>query len=151
MDIKEYTVEIPEGLIDNIIDHMQVRISNTCSNRGGWQADYQNDPPVWIQPFYATLVEFFAGYKITRAWFNVNGPGHSNRSHRHHVGETSAVLYLQVPPNSGRIVFQEHRTFTPIDPVPGKLIMFSSDILHSVEENKSQENRISMAFNLVRC
>ena len=30
----------------------------------------------------------------------------------------------------------------------GKLILFDSNIEHSVPENKSEENRISIAFNL---
>jgi hypothetical protein len=150
MNIQEHTLKIPEDLVENILTWMEVRTSNRCSNRGGWQADYQNDPPEWIQPFHAQLVEFFKDYTITRAWFNVNGPGHSNRRHRHHVGETSAVLYLQVPENSGRIVFQQGRVFNRIQPTVGKLLVFPSNLMHEVEENKSQENRISMAFNLVQ-
>lgn len=150
MNIREYTLEIPEDLVDNILALKEVRDSLHCSNRGGWQLDYQNDPPEWIQAFHAQLTDFFKDYTITRAWFNVNGPGHSNRMHRHHVGETSAVLYVQVPENSGRIVFQQGRVFNPIQPIAGKLLVFPSDLMHEVEQNKSQENRISMAFNLVQ-
>lgn len=151
MNIQEHTIEIPDGLVDNILTWMEIRSSNHCSNRGGWQADYQDNPPDWIQPFYAQMTNFFNDYRIIGAWFNVNGPGHSNRMHRHHIGETSAVLYLQVPENSGRLVFKQGRVFTPIQPTVGKLLVFSSELMHEVEENKSQENRVSMAFNLVQC
>jgi ectoine hydroxylase-related dioxygenase (phytanoyl-CoA dioxygenase family) len=32
-------------------------------------------------------------------------------------------------------------------PEPGKLIMFKSDVRHSVGKNKSDETRISLAYN----
>ena len=31
---------------------------------------------------------------------------------------------------------------------PGKLVVFPSNLMHRVEENKSDENRYSLAFNL---
>ena len=35
------------------------------------------------------------------------------------------------------------------DPVEGMMMMFPSDLLHGVEENKSNKDRISLSFNIL--
>lgn len=151
IELQEYTLDIPADLAANILAYKESRPeSNQCSNKGGWQIDYQDDPPLWIQPTYAQAKALMVGYSVKRAWINVNGPGHSNRWHRHHIDDYTAVLYVQVPENSGIMEFRVDRVDYPIQPVVGKLFVFSSNYMHCVHENKSMDNRISMAFNLVR-
>jgi hypothetical protein len=151
IELQEYTVDIPNDLAANILafkdSHPE---SNQCSNKGGWQIDYQDDPPEWIQSTYDQARAHMSDYRIKRAWINVNGPGHSNRWHRHHINDYTAVLYVQVPENSGIMEFRVDRVDYPIQPVAGKLFVFSSNYMHCVHENKSQDNRISMAFNIVK-
>ena len=100
-------------------------------------------------------------------WVNINGPGHCNLRHHHdpHSGMfLSGVFYVKVPENSGAICFYDPRPHinTAPDmvyynggapawrfyPKPNTLILFPSWLEHSVEVNKSSEERISIAFNL---
>jgi hypothetical protein len=151
MQIQEYTVDIPNDLAVNILAFKDSHpMSNQCSNKGGWQIDYQDNIPAWIKPTYDQVTACIPGYAIKRAWINVNGPGHSNRWHRHHLNDYTAVLYVQVPENSGIMEFRVDRVDYRIQPVVGKLFVFSSNYMHCVHENKSSDDRISMAFNLIR-
>jgi hypothetical protein len=151
MNLQEYTVSIPDNLAENILAFKEsIPDGNHCSNRGGWQIDYQDNPPDWIVSTYEQVKTHLADFQVKRAWINVNGPGHSNRWHRHHIDDYTAVLYIQVPENSGKMEFRVDHVFYPIQPIVGKLLMFSSNYMHCVHENKSQENRISLAFNLIR-
>ena len=86
-------------------------------------------------------------------WFNIAGHGQSTGWHDHKErSELSGVYYLHVPDNSGDIHFRkkdDDETFEwKMKSQTGKLILFDSSIEHSVPENKSKENRISIAFNL---
>ena len=102
-------------------------------------------------------------------WINFNGKGGYNRSHNHPQAHFSGVYYVQAPENCGRIFFDNPHTFTAfdelssykrdfieqgrqhktitVDPRAGLLILFPAYLIHSVEENKSDEERISIAFN----
>ena len=86
-------------------------------------------------------------------WFNIAGPRESTGWHDHKErSELSGVYYPHVPDNSGDIHFRKKigdETFEwEIKSQTGKLILFDSNIEHSVPENKSKEKRISIAFNL---
>ena len=93
------------------------------------------------------------GLPMDEFWFNIAGPEESTGWHNHKErSELSGVYYLHVPYNSGDIHFRkkiDNETFEwEIKSQTGKLILFDSEIEHSVPENKSKENRISIAFNL---
>ena len=93
------------------------------------------------------------GLPMDEFWFNIAGPGESTGWHDHKErSELSGVYYLHVPDNSGDIHFRkkiDDKTFEwEIKSQTGKLILFDSSIEHSVPENKSKEDRISIAFNL---
>jgi aspartyl/asparaginyl beta-hydroxylase (cupin superfamily) len=151
MELQEYTIDIPQDLTANILAFKEsIPEGNHCSNRGGWQIDYQDAPPEWIQSTYQAVKDILPEYTVKRAWINVNGPGHSNRWHRHHVDQYAAVLYVQVPENSGKMEFRVDHVYYPIQPVAGKFYVFSSNYMHCVHENKSTDNRISLAFNLIK-
>ena len=82
----------------------------------------------------------------------------------------SGVLWVKAPKNSGNIIFEspymwsgdtEINSYTEdfkklnkqyqihyFEPEEGSLLIFPSYIRHSVSENKSNEDRISVAFNL---
>ena len=93
------------------------------------------------------------GLPMDEFWFNIAAPGESTGWHDHkESSELSGVYYLHVPENSGDIHFRkkiDNETYEwEINSQTGKLILFDSKIEHSVPENKSKENRISIAFNL---
>lgn len=108
--------------------------------------------------------------KMNSLWINLNEPGNYNHSHNHPGSDLSGVLWLKVPPKSGNIVFESPHSFTEhkllnsyskefvsnnnlhdwffIEPQAGLLILFPSHLNHSVTQNKSDQDRISVAFNL---
>ena len=93
------------------------------------------------------------GLPMDEFWFNIAAPGESTGWHDHKErSELSGVYYLHVPDNSGDIHFRkkdDDETFEwQMKSQTGKLILFDSNIEHSVPENKSEENRISIVFNL---
>ena len=104
---------------------------------------------------------------MTGMWAVVNGPGSSNRLHNHPYNYLSGVFYLQVPPQSGALVFHDPRPPAEIlsppkkpgesihtshrvswNPIPNDLLFFPSWLYLEVEENNSHEERIVKSFNI---
>lgn len=101
---------------------------------------------------------------------NVIRPYESDTPH-HHVGKAAlvGVYYAEVPPRSGDILLHDPRGatawtnlgFVPDDPIAtksarcyhrirpmnGMLVLFPSFVVHSVETNLSNQNRISIVIN----
>ena len=110
---------------------------------------------------------------LVGAWFNINKKGDYNKQHFHITGEylphLSAVYYLKTSKNCGKINFvnpdqfinvnpffqKKLKFFNPfnspeysINPEEMDLILFPSSLSHYVEPNTSNEERISLAFNI---
>jgi hypothetical protein len=130
------------------------------SNIGGYQS---NDNLHTFPEFYPLVnllnQEVFnltnvPNIKVGSMWLNISSHGHHNRIHCHSSDvlnrNLSGVLYLKYPPNSGDIIL-----YNPMDvhfniditPKEKQLLIFPSRLLHSVNPNLSQEDRISIAFN----
>lgn len=104
---------------------------------------------------------------VTGCWANVNPPGGHNPSHTHPNNYLSGVYYVAVPEGEGRIAFEDPRIqaqvmmppvseLTPyngnivtFETKPGRLLVFPAWLGHAVPTNRSQQNRISMSFNLM--
>jgi uncharacterized protein (TIGR02466 family) len=104
---------------------------------------------------------------ITEAWININGKGHFNYSHDHPGSLFSAVYYVKGGADKGELelktpiaphtytisnemvggfnAFTGHAMVIP--PVTGDLVIFPSWLLHRVNLSRSDEDRISIAFN----
>ena len=148
---------------------------NYISNVGGFQSQSLNTinddikENLFIKPAIEYIKQFNKNYKIElyNYWINCNNKNDHNLLHNHLGCNISGVYYVKAPENSGRIVFQNGdltkmnstnqfyfddanfyaRYFVPI--IQYDLILFSSDTFHYVEPNKSNEERISVAFNLI--
>ena len=103
-------------------------------------------------------------------WANINPPGSMNMPHVHPNSLFSGVYYIKSQPQSGRLKIYDPRpgiqTNMPVrkpgnpgrdmwrdaslDPVIGRIIMFPSWLWHSVEENQSNDVRISVSFNFIQ-
>ena len=99
---------------------------------------------------------------VTQSWANRNIKGAHHHDHVHPNSLISGVFYFQTS-SSTPIVFsktdQHSFTFEPIkfndvnssqfklEVEAGECILFPSSLRHSVPENKSNEERISMSFN----
>ena len=105
---------------------------------------------------------------VTTAWSNFNDTRSSmNVEHVH--GETfSGCFYLQIPPESGKLVIhneginrmwqgcgltKEKNAYTVetihLQPKEGQILMWPSYIPHSVTTNNHDLERISIAFNII--
>lgn len=85
-------------------------------------------------------------------WFNEMGPGHVTSLHHHDEDDEllSACYYLRVPPDSGRFVAVEGGEEFPLQPQEGLLLLFSPTLPYQVEENRGNQTRLSVAFNIGR-
>lgn len=106
-------------------------------------------------------------YKTTEMWINITNPKGYNIEHNHPNSFMSGVFYLKVPSNSGNIVFRDPRPIPDwngdsslfyalncnsfIIPKENMLLLFPSWLYHRVETNNSDERRISISFNIIKC
>lgn len=103
----------------------------------------------------------------TEAWINIAGNKDYQEYHVHPRSHFSGVFYVAVPENSGNLVLRSHETDKDMFPLPvgkttpashktfsfkpvaGELILFRSNMPHMVEQNLSEDPRISVAMNFV--
>lgn len=115
----------------------------------------------------AYAVHKHINFTIENGWININKQGGWNTPHCH-FGTFSAVYYVWAQPNQGtlQLVDRDHiktSMFNPktvhsfnganssnhtITPATGKLVIFPSWVLHYVDDNTTDQNRISIAFNI---
>ena len=104
--------------------------------------------------------------KISNMWAIINTGGSANLRHQHGNSTISGAYYVKAPQDCGDIVFYDPRPapiysypnvksvnflnaqVNGISPVEGALILFPSFLDHSVNENKSNEERIVISFNI---
>lgn len=157
-------------LIHSKIKDFQFKVQTSYrSNSGGYQGhcfeDYsltecikKNIPQRIDKP----LLDF----KI-QSWVNINGKGHWNDVHNHCDNGVmlSGIFYVKCPENSGGIRFYDTRinvskyylnyyeedrgNYMKINPHENLMLFFPPWIMHLVEPNQSDEERISIAFNIL--
>ena len=108
--------------------------------------------------------------RLGNMWANINPPGGMNNPHLHPNALFSGVYYIKSQPQSGRLKIYDPRpganfimpTRKPgnpgrdlwreanIEPIEGRIIMFPAWLWHSVEENMSDDIRISVSFNFIQ-
>jgi uncharacterized protein (TIGR02466 family) len=126
----------------------------------------------WIKGHVDDMVEQYGfGYNKIAGRINIIKPFGSDTPH-HHVNLSTlvGVYYVDVPKNSGDILLHDPRGalpwsnlgFNPDDPIANKssrcyhrikpqnglLVLFPSFLIHSVETNLSNQNRISIVINV---
>jgi len=105
--------------------------------------------------------------ELTGCWANVASRGASHAMHNHPNNYLSGVYYVQTSPGADTINFHDPRsqagvvrppvselTSQNVDQVVvkvtnGTLLMFPSYLAHSVPPSQSDEQRISVSFNLM--
>ena len=153
-------------------------IGRKVSNRGGWQSNQNNiqecKSEILKEVIIGSLSQFEPMLEKTfmavEGWKNINGPGNFNTIHNHPNCNLSGVLWIKTPENCGNIVFESPEIFNRykeldsyteefkfntnsymtyyIHPREGCMLIFPSNLDHEVEENKSDEDRISYSFNI---
>jgi uncharacterized protein (TIGR02466 family) len=105
--------------------------------------------------------------ELTGCWANISPPGDAHRPHTHPNNYLSGVYYVQTQEGADTISFDDPRPQTNvISPVTseitdenagqihittrnGLLVLFPSWLQHQVPPNKSDQARISIAFNIM--
>jgi len=145
---------------------------------GSWQTDPTLHRRAEFSDFLAIVLktakgalEFldvdYEGFECTGCWANINPTGGKNSSHTHPNNYLSGVYYVAVPDGAGKIEFADPRPqagvimpasgkwnkFTgnkiAVPVMPGRLVIFPAWLSHSVAANTSQEERVSIAFNIM--
>ena len=144
----------------------------------GWQSvqslhmldDFQ-DLVVCMRRAAAGILKFLRiGYdkcEITACWATILTPGAEHKAHHHPNNFLSGVYYLRTHPGADTINFHDPRNQTGILRPPvveltaentdqvvvrvknGTLLVFPSFLQHSVDANTSEEERISISFNVM--
>ena len=104
--------------------------------------------------------------QITSMWSIINNANARNARHIHANNFISAAYYVKAPENCGNIIFHDPRSepvyFHPqisnpnnlntnvvtIKPEEGMLVLFPSYLHHSVDINRSNEERVVISFNI---
>ena len=170
-EVKEYFLDIGELSNDGIIDQVDQNKENlTFSHKinGRWENQYLSidhvpqlkkifhfackvGKKIIGKPLVVPYKEM--GLPMDEFWFNIARPGESTGWHDHKDRSVlSGVYYLKVPDNAGDILFRKRDKDKIVEwnirSETGKLILVHSNIEHSVKINKSNHDRISIAFNL---
>ena len=171
--------EIKNQLIDYAYDLKKKNPEGAIiSNRGGWQSpDFHiSDKDDILHSFLMNCLNGFPHIKNSvnfsvAAWVNINKQGDYNLKHIHPTSDLSGVVWIKCSENCGNIefdnpsVFQTYKELVSytddfkdrskiyesyyFTPTEGRIIVFPSYLLHNVEVNKSDEDRISVSFNIV--
>jgi len=145
--IQQYTIPFDQSLIQDIYQLKKTTKGVRNSNVGGWHSQAFYDPLEWFKD-YADIISETSNKKIYNLWFNINGPGHSNRWHTHGTNYSFVgVWYLQTPENSGNFLAEVNDQIKTIVPYPKMFITHPCGINHRVTENLTDQDRISVAFN----
>ena len=149
------------------------------SNRGGWHSKDILEPiPEALENLFSDFQSFVNQYcaqitglnqlKIGNFWFNINSKYDYNRTHDHQNSILSAVYYIDAEgDNIGSFVAERddsaefflgtYKNISPftstsfsILPLTGFAFIMPSWVLHSVEQNFEDRDRISLAVNFIR-
>lgn len=109
----------------------------------------------------------YDAFEITGCWANILAPGAEHRAHGHPNNFLSGVYYLRTHPGADTINFHDPRAQAAIIRPPvvaltaentdqvvvsvrnGTLLMFPSYLQHSVDTNRSEQERVSISFNIM--
>jgi len=116
-----------------------------------------------VEEYAKTIGYLNTKVKCGESWFNYYEKNDYQEKHEHYGFDISAVYYLSCPLNSGSIRFYSHepqgvkenfisenpytwRSFI-INPQPGQLLVFKSNLTHGVAQSKTEKPKISFAYN----
>jgi hypothetical protein len=82
-------------------------------------------------------------------WFNEMQPGQRTTLHSHDEADEllSCVYYVTAPALGGRLELHDEPALLYVEPTPGLFVFFAPQLPHAVEPNRSQQLRLSVAFN----
>ena len=142
------------------------------SNRGGWQSELYDSKNEMFEPLINEIREFCSNLPINikeiiipQLWVNVNKRGDWNIIHQHGQYDLSGTYYVKVPKDSGRLVFRDPRPaaignkfminrfdngeIKNVNVMEGMLGIWPAYLDHFVEPSNTDEERISISFDII--
>ncbi len=165
-----------DKVLENVSHNSQTDswLGNPKNSCGNWDPLTLTDSNIikfknWIEEEVKVFSKSYGSsedYLIKQCWANIYNFGDFQETHYHPGWDFSAVYFLTAPEGSGSLIFENPllpdmrpiRTSGTFDlncqaaiyrPVEGQLVIFRSNLRHGVYPNKSKENRISLAINLI--
>lgn len=148
------------------------------SNYGGWQSNNLDVTIPELQRLVTYIVEnterLILKYQLPKKvsidplWININGKRDFNQYHEHPKSIFGGIYYIKAPKDCGDLVminpvnthqhyidprtienFNEFNSYSwKVTPETNKLVMFPSWVPHFTFPNESDQDRISIAFNI---
>ena len=164
-----------DQIIRSIYSIKETTESVSYSNEGGWQSPKQDPTPhILFKSVDSIMTQFLneeLQYNVGNVWFNVNSEGSFNHKHTHPCCDLAAVFYVKVPEGDcGRLEIENPNYFNQVklldamkpdikesmvaftsmwlNPVEGCGFIFPSHLVHRVSKNNTQEDRISISWNM---
>lgn len=134
-------------LCEAALSREQTDVSTPSLNIGAWKS---REDIFEFEPFtlvYDALREML-GERELAGWVMVNRAGSEHPRHRHANARLCGVLYLAVGDPVTPTVFETVDGELAIDPVPGRLVLFSPMMWHHVPRYVGFMPRISLAFDV---
>ena len=142
-------ISVDSGVAEQVIKLFKELDHGRGGALGTWHgARMRHNPYPWFDSASARVQAAVGNRRIEQWWFNCGEPGDEYRWHAHNAYTQSAVLYVQVPENSGGIEFRGYEEYQVFQPQAGDFIQFAGNLAHRVLPNRSADYRISVAFNL---
>ncbi|MEO7505420.1 MAG: TIGR02466 family protein [Sphingomicrobium sp.] len=115
---------------------------------------------------FAKALAWDARPRLDSLWVNQLKPGGHHAGHIHPHSILSGTFYVEAPPGSGAIRFEDPRLglmmaapvrrddapealrpFVTVEPKPGTLLLWESWLRHEVLAGKAKADRLSVSFN----
>lgn len=113
---------------------------------------------------YSIKLRYKNNFSCKEAWFNIYKKNDYQEFHTHPEFTLSAIYFLKSSTGAAKTFFNFNpspdfnrpdtdETFVPTsnlshyEPLPGRLLIFRSNILHCVERQEKNDLRISLAYN----
>ena len=170
-----YDKKLNDSLREDAYLQEKNKNGRTKSNFGGFQSNHIYDTPA-VTNFLKKAsecvsevknkIQFNKDLSISGLWYNINRKGNLNRMHCHGGSVLAAAYYIDAPTNCGSISFENidrhtimldntrkyihpyFNGFYNMIPKQGTLLIFYAWLNHSVEANNSDQDRISLSFNV---
>ena len=125
-----------------------------------------------VEDYFSIHRVFREGVRIEflNMWININKKTNHNATHIHPGAHLAGVWWIKVPENSGKLYINSPHWFNQyyemssysdefrkgtnshpdfyMNPYDGGMIIFPASLYHTVRENKSDKDRISVSFNI---
>jgi uncharacterized protein (TIGR02466 family) len=177
IDLEAKSREAINAEILSALARMRANLSPLAAGQG-WQSTQRLHELAEFRELFSCVHHAVAGvlrflqvgyeaFEVTACWATVLASGAEHRGHYHPNNFLSGVYYVRTHPGADTINFHDPRNQTGIIRPPvvaltventdqvvvrvkeGTLLIFPSYLRHSVAANASQEERISISFNIM--